>query len=309
MERQRSFTLKPTRFLVLSFTVSSSMLFCFFFSSWVFHETTPLKSHFHFSPVETKVENLRGVDEISSFTVVKNVDLGDTHLRKNGGGGGVLGETLFRGTVKDDILEGTHLRRVTNSSEGDLDLEGTHLGESVGSSGQALDSVRETQNPVFGDTHLRDSVDPPEWAVDSVIEAGDRIIEDNDDSSDEEDEEFTVEESDESETSSEQDWAVKDENISSSVGTPTSSGGTIQTVGTEKCDIFNGRWVFDENYPLYSNSTCPYIDEGFSCESNGRLDRNYMKWRWQPHHCDIPRYIIHLIHLFLAWFSKLYREM
>lgn len=55
------------------------------------------------------------------------------------------------------------------------------------------------------------------------------------------------------------------------------------------CDVTKGRWVFDESYPLYTNATCPFIDEGFSCESNGRLDKGYMKWRWQPQDCSIPR--------------------
>ncbi|GFQ01561.1 protein trichome birefringence-like 6 [Phtheirospermum japonicum] len=31
-------------------------------------------------------------------------------------------------------------------------------------------------------------------------------------------------------------------------------------------------------------------DEGFNCQSNGRLDKDYMKWRWQPQDCDIPRF-------------------
>ncbi|KAF8401330.1 hypothetical protein HHK36_012264 [Tetracentron sinense] len=56
------------------------------------------------------------------------------------------------------------------------------------------------------------------------------------------------------------------------------------------CDVSKGMWVFDESYPLYTTSSCPFIDEGFSCETNGRLDRDYMKWRWQPHDCNIPRF-------------------
>ncbi|KAH6813905.1 TRICHOME BIREFRINGENCE-LIKE 6 [Perilla frutescens var. frutescens] len=56
------------------------------------------------------------------------------------------------------------------------------------------------------------------------------------------------------------------------------------------CDVTRGRWVFDESYPLYTNATCPYIDEGFNCEGNGRLNKDYMKWRWQPQDCDIPRF-------------------
>lgn len=56
------------------------------------------------------------------------------------------------------------------------------------------------------------------------------------------------------------------------------------------CDVTKGRWVFDESYPLYTNVTCPFIDEGFNCGGNGRLDKDYMKWRWQPQDCDVPRY-------------------
>uniref|UniRef100_A0A0D9VT76 Uncharacterized protein n=1 Tax=Leersia perrieri TaxID=77586 RepID=A0A0D9VT76_9ORYZ len=56
------------------------------------------------------------------------------------------------------------------------------------------------------------------------------------------------------------------------------------------CNVYDGRWVFDESYPLYTSDLCPFIDEGFSCKANGRMDRSYMKWRWQPTHCSIPRF-------------------
>jgi hypothetical protein len=56
------------------------------------------------------------------------------------------------------------------------------------------------------------------------------------------------------------------------------------------CDVYDGRWVFDESYPLYTSNSCPFVDEGFSCEANGRTEQKYTKWRWQPAHCDIPRY-------------------
>lgn len=59
---------------------------------------------------------------------------------------------------------------------------------------------------------------------------------------------------------------------------------------SKPCDVLDGRWVYDESYPLYSSNSCPYIDEGFSCEANGRTDAGYMKWRWQPNSCNIPRY-------------------
>ncbi|XP_065860325.1 protein trichome birefringence-like 6 isoform X2 [Euphorbia lathyris] len=67
------------------------------------------------------------------------------------------------------------------------------------------------------------------------------------------------------------------------------SGKSIKK-GINECDVTRGRWVYDESYPLYTNSSCPFIDEGFDCIGNGRLDKDYMKWRWQPQDCDIPRF-------------------
>ncbi|XP_077214776.1 TRICHOME BIREFRINGENCE-LIKE 5 [Tasmannia lanceolata] len=58
----------------------------------------------------------------------------------------------------------------------------------------------------------------------------------------------------------------------------------------KKCDLYSGNWVKDEEYPLYQPGSCPYVDEAFSCQGNGRRDEDYMKWRWKPHGCDIPRF-------------------
>lgn len=55
------------------------------------------------------------------------------------------------------------------------------------------------------------------------------------------------------------------------------------------CDWFEGEWVWDEGYPLYESVDCPFLDEGFRCSENGRPDRMYTKWRWQPAGCDLPR--------------------
>lgn len=59
-----------------------------------------------------------------------------------------------------------------------------------------------------------------------------------------------------------------------------------------KCDIYQGRWERDEEgrYPLYSPGSCPYVDEAFSCQENRRPDRDYLKWRWKPRDCDLPRF-------------------
>lgn len=60
------------------------------------------------------------------------------------------------------------------------------------------------------------------------------------------------------------------------------------------CDYSYGRWVRDDYYRLQSyNENCPFLDPGFRCRQNGREDGEYLKWRWQPHGCDLPRYLMH----------------
>ncbi|KAI4317765.1 hypothetical protein L6164_025608 [Bauhinia variegata] len=56
------------------------------------------------------------------------------------------------------------------------------------------------------------------------------------------------------------------------------------------CDLFDGNWVWDKNYPLYQSKDCNFLDEGFQCSENGRPDQFYTKWRWQPKDCNLPRF-------------------
>lgn len=61
--------------------------------------------------------------------------------------------------------------------------------------------------------------------------------------------------------------------------------------GEEGCDIFSGRWVRDElTRLLYEESECPYIQPQLTCQEHGRPDKDYQKWRWQPHGCDLPSF-------------------
>ncbi|KAL3644860.1 hypothetical protein CASFOL_010040 [Castilleja foliolosa] len=61
-------------------------------------------------------------------------------------------------------------------------------------------------------------------------------------------------------------------------------------MGGGDCDIFEGNWVWDESYPLYESQDCMFLDEGFRCSENGRPDKFYTKWRWQPRDCNLPRF-------------------
>ncbi|XP_047945279.1 protein trichome birefringence-like 5 [Salvia hispanica] len=71
------------------------------------------------------------------------------------------------------------------------------------------------------------------------------------------------------------------------------TGGLIDNAVAEKlrnCDMYSGKWVKDEGYPLYRAGSCPYVDEAFDCQSNGRPDFGYTQWRWKPHGCELPRF-------------------
>ncbi|KAL9233618.1 hypothetical protein vseg_008590 [Gypsophila vaccaria] len=91
---------------------------------------------------------------------------------------------------------------------------------------------------------------------------------------------------------------------SSSSPSPSNSGNNSSpgelTVKSEKegnesngsilsCNLFDGKWVKDESYPLYAPGSCPHIDEPFNCFLNHRPDNTYERYRWQPHTCNIPR--------------------
>ncbi|MCO5570036.1 hypothetical protein L7F22_023750 [Adiantum nelumboides] len=57
-----------------------------------------------------------------------------------------------------------------------------------------------------------------------------------------------------------------------------------------ECNLYEGKWVRDDAYPLYRSKDCPFIDAGFRCQENGRPDDGYLKWRWQPSGCSLPRF-------------------
>ncbi|PIA61095.1 hypothetical protein AQUCO_00300542v1 [Aquilegia coerulea] len=185
MERQKSFSLKPTKFFVFSVTISSSLLFLFIFSILVFQHTPsiPQDSNYNFNTS-------------TSFSFAN------------------FSRNFTISIVKDPILKDAHFKKLDNSSRGVVDSIGKRVFSNVSK---------------VEDNHYRKS---------------DKIL----------------------------------------------SSKKIEEKKISQCDVYNGRWVYDESYPLYTNKLCPFIDEGFSCEVNGRSDRDYMKWRWQPYDCDLPRF-------------------
>ncbi|KAL8526589.1 hypothetical protein ACS0TY_015690 [Phlomoides rotata] len=67
------------------------------------------------------------------------------------------------------------------------------------------------------------------------------------------------------------------------------NGGGSET--DSECDLFSGKWVYDNgSYPLYKEEECTFMSDQLACGKFGRKDLDYQHWRWQPHHCDLPRF-------------------
>lgn len=57
-----------------------------------------------------------------------------------------------------------------------------------------------------------------------------------------------------------------------------------------KCDLFSGKWIPDEKGSRYTNTSCLTIPDAKNCFKHGRTDEDFLKWRWKPESCDLPRF-------------------
>ncbi|XP_059284316.1 protein trichome birefringence-like 42 [Lycium ferocissimum] len=68
-------------------------------------------------------------------------------------------------------------------------------------------------------------------------------------------------------------------------------GDIIQKNSKNKCNIFDGRWVYNPMESRYYEAPqCPFLSEQVSCQKNGRPDFDYENWSWEGHDCVIPSF-------------------
>ncbi|CAK8533690.1 unnamed protein product [Lathyrus sativus] len=57
------------------------------------------------------------------------------------------------------------------------------------------------------------------------------------------------------------------------------------------CDIFKGHWIRGlRGSSYYTNSSCPTIPDSKNCFKHGRMDSDFLNWKWKPEKCDLPMF-------------------
>lgn len=63
------------------------------------------------------------------------------------------------------------------------------------------------------------------------------------------------------------------------------------SASSQSCDLTRGEWVQDAaEAPYYTNLTCPFIDDHQNCMKFGKPSLEFLRWRWRPDGCELPRF-------------------
>lgn len=65
----------------------------------------------------------------------------------------------------------------------------------------------------------------------------------------------------------------------------------IGFVEKENCDLSKGHWIREpRGSNFYTNSSCATIPNSKNCFKQGRMDMDFLNWRWKPDQCELPRF-------------------
>uniref|UniRef100_A0A0D9VKJ2 Uncharacterized protein n=1 Tax=Leersia perrieri TaxID=77586 RepID=A0A0D9VKJ2_9ORYZ len=70
----------------------------------------------------------------------------------------------------------------------------------------------------------------------------------------------------------------------------TTSSSSPSPATVSKCNLTRGEWLPDAEAPYYTNLTCPFIDDHQNCMKFGKPSLEYVRWRWKPDGCELPRF-------------------
>lgn len=57
------------------------------------------------------------------------------------------------------------------------------------------------------------------------------------------------------------------------------------------CDLFKGHWIRGlRGSSYYTNSSCPTIPDSKNCFKHGRMDNDFLNWKWKPEQCELPMF-------------------
>ncbi|XP_022757873.1 protein trichome birefringence-like 6 [Durio zibethinus] len=251
MDKQRTFFFKSTRLLVCSFTISFSFIFLASLFTWVIKSNPSIHQETHFQFNESLL-NLGGHKPINVESLSS------------------FSSNASAGTVKHSTVKDGSFIKPKNASGPDK-----FSGQEI-ESGVLGDGDSETEDP---ETEQEDAPGP---SIDNIEVESNELTEEAEvraNSIHKLGLPSTKEQKEEKKTI----VIIVDKN-------EVPRNEKIEEKKINSCDVTKGKWVYDESYPLYTNGSCPFIDEGFDCISNGRRDSNYMKWKWQPQDCDFPRF-------------------